>query len=263
MTIPLYSGFEGARLPWSGREMLAETRHTPDTDMAAHYGNLPTEVRGARDCLSWRHPIAPRVQIAAQAGLDRVIWDMSHFDLPEDPEAHAVACEAALGPGAWAIAVNEPTIHGRFLGEGSIRFVEAAERMMRAAPSLRYACCDALHDLRPETWWATDRLVESGLVELIGVNYYPHCGQATIGEVLGEARRRYPGIPLAITETGFHVGHHNLPRGEGRLEWLSIMRGLCEEAGGVEFICWFPWLDMPDWDDPNDPDWPCGWPVTA
>lgn len=260
--IPLLAGFDGTRIPWSGREMLDETRHTPDTDMAAHYAAVrPMGATGARDCLSWRHDIKARVEIASGAGLDRVIYDMAHFDLPPDPEGHAVACERALGAGAWAIAVNEPTMHGAFLGEGSIRFVEAAERMMRAAPNLRYACCDPLHELRRETWWATDRLVESGLVELVGINYYPHCGQATLREVLGEARRRYPGIPLAITETGWHVGHPRLAPGERRMEWLQTVRRVCEDAGGVEFICWMPWLDTPSWNCASEGVWACGWPA--
>lgn len=257
----LHAGFDGTRLPWSGRDMLVETRHTPGTDMAAHYAGLgPLGVRGARDCLPWFHDIGARVEIASGAGLDRVTWDMVHFDLPPDPVAHAIACEAAIGAGGWAIAVNEPTMHGAFLYEGSIRFVEAAERMMRAAPSLRYACCDPLHDLRPETWWATDRLVESGLIELVGINYYPHCGMVPLTLILREARARYPGVPLAITETGWHVGHPFLSPGERRAEWLETVRRVCEDAGGVEFICWMPWLDMPSWNCPNEGLWACGWP---
>lgn len=261
--IPLYAGFDGTRIPWSGREMLVETRHTPDTDMAAHYAALGPDLRGARDCLSWRFPILPRVDIARSAGLDRVLWDMSHFDLPPDPEEHAVACEMALGPGAWAIAVNEPTIHGGFLGEGSIRFVEAAERMMRAAPSLRYACCDPLHVMSPEEWWATDRLVSSGLVELLGIDYYPMHARHPLRDVIREAKRRHPGVPVAIMETSWHINHPRLPPGDFRRSWLHHVQQECEEAGGVDFICWCPWLDMPSWDCPSQGVWPCGWPAAV
>lgn len=214
-------------------------------------------VVGARDGLSWRHSIFDRVRAVPQGF--PVMWDMVHFDMPPEPEDHAVACAHAIGEGGWAIAVNEPTAHGMFHGEGSWRYVETAIRMMQAAPTLNYACCDPLHGLEAEQWWATDRLVESGMIHLVGINYYPIHSNVLLREIIREARRRYPGIDLAITETSWHVDHPRLPGGDRRAEWIDEVRRECDEAGGVRFICWYPWLDMPDWDNPDAPRWPSGW----
>ena len=260
--IPTWAGFECGRLPWNGHDLLHSTGHVPGVGMEAHYAHaIRHGASGARDGLSWRHDIASRVKAAAPGF--PVMWDMVHFDMPPDPEAHAVSCAAALEKGTLAIAVNEPSIHAHFAGDGqSYPFVDAALRMMRAAPRLRYATCDALHDLNPATWWATDRLVDSGLIEIVGINYYPHCATVPLISVLHEARRRYPGMPLAITETGWHVDHPNLPPGERRLQWLDQVRQDCEAVGGVKFITWYPWLDMPCWDQ-SGARWPCGWPEEA
>lgn len=260
MSAPIFAGFDPGRLPWSGVDILHETGHLPGGRMEAHYARAAAQgAAGARDGLPWRHDIAARV-LAVPEGFP-VLWDMVHFDMPPDPEAHAAAVEAALGPGGWCIAVNEPTIHACFSGDGqSWPYVETALRMMRAAPSLRYASCDALHHLDPATWWATDRLVESGLVGLVGLNYYPHYGRVPFSDILREAKRRYPGIPLAITETGWHVDHPHLDRGERRREWLDHVQREC--AGEVEWIAWYPWLDMPCWEG-SGARWPCGWPEAA
>lgn len=256
---PLWAGFESARLPWSGRDMLEETRHTPQTDMWSHYLDLPDYVVGARDCLSWRHSRWSRVQ-NTKIGLP-IMWDMVHFDMPPDPEEHADICESVLGQKTWAIAVNEPTIHAEFNKlDGSWSTVETAIRMMKAAPRLRYAACDALCTLDPVRWWATDKLVESGLVELVGLNFYPHSMSETPTTLIREAKKRYPGIKISITETGWHWGHPDLNPEDCRRQWLDYITAVCDYEGDIEFICWFPWLDMPDWNDPSKPHWLCGWP---
>ena len=262
MNAPIFAGFECGRLPWNGHDLLHSTGHLPGGGMERHYAHaVHHRAAGARDGLSWRHDITARVR-AVPDGFP-VIWDMVHFDMPPDPEAHAAAVADALGPGGRCIAVNEPTIHAQFQGDGqSWPFVDAALRMMRAAPGLRYATCDALHDLSPETWWATDRLVESGLIELVGVNYYPHCARVPLRDVIREARARYPGLPLAVTETGWHVDHPHLPPGERRQEWLEQVQRECIEGGGVEFVCYYPWLDQPAWDGSGEI-WPCGFPGEA
>lgn len=258
--IPLWAGFESARLHWNGHDLLHSTGHLPGCGMERHYTEATrTGAVGARDGLPWRHDIQARVR-AVPEGFP-VMWDMVHFDMPPDPVAHALMIESVLPEGSWAIAVNEPTQHGRFHGQGSIGYVETAINMMRAAAGLRYACCDPLHDLAPETWWATDRLVESGQIELVGINYYPHSARVSLREIVREAHRRYPGVPVAITETSWHVGHPDLPVGDMRPQWLQHIRQECEIGGGVEFICWFPWLDMPIWDAPEQGRWTCGWPV--
>ena len=265
MTAPLHAGFECGRLPWSGMDLLHETRHTPETDMAAHYASaIAHGATAARDGLSWRHDIAAR--IAAVPDGFPVTWDMVHFDMPPDPEAHAAAVASALGAGGRCIAVNEPTIHAQFCADGqSWPYVETAMRMMRAAPGLRFACCDPLHDLDPATWWATDRLVESGLVDTVGINYYPHHARVPLAAIIREARTRYPGLAIAVTETGWHEGHENnrfFPHIPDRRAWLAHVQREIVGAGGVQSVCWYPWLDMPCWDGSGDL-WPCGWPEAA
>lgn len=259
---PLWAGFDPGRLPWSGVDLLQETGHLPGGGMEAHYASAITQgAVGARDGLPWRHDIAARVA-AVPEGFP-VLFDMVHFDDPPDPEAHAVAVEAALGADGWAVALNEPTAHGRMCGDGqSWPHVETALRMMRAAPSLRYACCDPLHSLAPEEWWATDRLVESGLIRLVGVNYYPIHASVPLRDILREAKARYPGLPIAITETGWHNGHHRLPPGDMRLQWLAHVQQECAAAGGVRFIAWYPWLNAPCWDGTGAV-WECGFPENA
>lgn len=259
MTSPLFAGFDPGRLPWNGVDLLRATGHIPGGGMERNYARaIAAGAVGARDGLPWRHDIAARVA-AVPAGFP-VIWDMVHFDMPPDPEAHAAAVGALLGPGGRCIAVNEPSIHAHFQGDGqSWPYVETALRMMRVAPQLRYATCDALHDLDPATWWATDRLVESGLIETVGINYYPHESRVPLADILREARARYPGVPIAITETGWHVDYPGLPRGERRMDWLRDVQTI---AAGVEWVCYYPWLDTPCWNGTGDI-WPCGYPAAA
>lgn len=258
--IPLYAGFESIRMPWSGRDILVESRHMPNTDMQLHYDQLPPEVYGVRDTLSWRHSIADRVAIA-QRSRRKMLWDFVHFDMPDDPEMHALACSISLPENSWAIAVNEPTIHAEFNGiDGSASTVATAIRMMESTVGINYACCDALCTLDPVRWWATDRLVESGYIKLVGLNFYPHSMEACPELLIREAKKRYPGVRLAVTETGWHVGHPDLPPVDFRRQWIDCIRRICENEGDIEFICWYPWLDGPDWNDPSKPHWVNGWP---
>ena len=113
--IPIIAGFECGRLHWSGHDLLHSTGHLPDAGMAHHYATaIGQGAAGARDGLSWRHDVVARVQ-AVPDGFP-VIWDFCHFDLPPRPAAHAIACAVALPPGAWAIAVNEPSVGRRVSG---------------------------------------------------------------------------------------------------------------------------------------------------
>ena len=145
--------------------------------MARHYRHAVAEgVVGARDGLSWRHDIVARVNTAPRGF--PVIWDLVHFDAPPRPAQHAVACCLALPPDAWAIAVNEPSVGRRVAGMTPGRATEMALRIMSTAACLpvrpRFATCDPFHHLHPNVFKATDRLVASGHVQMVGVNYYPH-----------------------------------------------------------------------------------------
>ena len=219
-----------------------------------------------RDGLSWRHDIVARVQ-AVPAGFP-VIWDMAHFDLPRRPAQHAIACSLALPDGAWAIAVNEPSVGRRVAGVVRSRAVEAAVKMMTTAAMLprrpRFATCDPFHHLHHEVFRATDRLVASGHVQMVGVNYYPHHAIEPLHRVLRAVADRYR-LPVMITETGWHDGlhaaHRRFPHIRDRWDWLAHVHAEIALSGvPVAGLCWYPWLDMPAWDNPAHGRWPCGWP---
>ena len=265
--VPIVAGFECGRLHWSGHDLLHSTDHLPQGGMAHHYATAIAQgARGARDGLSWRHDVVARVQ-AVPAGFP-VIWDFCHFDLPPRPAAHAIACTVALPPGAWAIAVNEPSVGRRVSGITPARAVAAARKMMTSAAMLpnapRFATCDPFHHLAPLVFRATDELVSTGLIGMVGVNYYPHHAVEPLHRVLRAVADRYR-LPVMIAETGWHDGlraaHRRFPHICDRWGWLDHVRAEIALSGvPVTGICWYPWLDMPDWDDPRRGSWPCGWP---
>jgi beta-glucosidase/6-phospho-beta-glucosidase/beta-galactosidase len=96
------------------------------------------------------------------------------------------------------------------------------------------------------------------LVDVIGVNYYPHNqwlvngGTVPLGhqhfrplhELLGMVQERY-GLPLLIAETG--------AEGSARAAWLSYVGGEAREAiaAGIDLrgICLYPIQDYPGWDN--------------
>ena len=264
---PLLAGFECGRLHWNGHDLLHSTGHLPDGRMQHHYGVALAEgAAGARDGLSWRHDIVARVR-AVPDGFP-VIWDFAHFDLPPRPAQHALACATALPPNSWAIAVNEPSVGRRVSGVIRSRAVKAALRMMTTVAMLpdrpRFATCDPFHHLHPEVFRATDQLVASGLIEMVGINYYPHHAIEPLHHVLRVVADRWR-LPVMITETGWHDGlhaaHRRFPHIHDRWGWLAHVRAEVERSGvPVAGICWYPWLDMPDWGDPHRGRWPCGWP---
>ncbi|WP_299360397.1 hypothetical protein [uncultured Paracoccus sp.] len=265
--VPIVAGFECGRLHWNGHDLLHSTDHLPPTGMGHHYATAMGQgIAGARDGLSWRHDIVARVQ-AVPAGLP-VMWDFCHFDLPPRAAAHAIACAVALPPGAWAIAVNEPSVGRRVSGITPSRAIDVARRMMTSVAMLpdrpRFATSDPFHHLAPSAFRATDALVATGLIEMVGVNYYPHHAVEPLHRVLRAVADRYQ-LPVMITETGWHQGlpaaHRRFPHVADRWAWLQHVRDEIALSGvPVRGICWYPWLDMPDWDHPGRAPWPCGWP---
>lgn len=266
-TTSLIAGFECGRLHWNGHDLLVSTDHLPQGAMAAHYDHARSEgAIGARDGLSWRHDIVARIR-AVPEGFP-VIWDLVHFDRPPRPAQHAIACALALPPGAWAIAVNEPSVGSRVSGMTRARAVETAKLMMRTVATLpqrpRFATCDPFHHLHPAVFAATDALVATGMVELVGINYYPHHAVEPLHRVIRAVSDRY-GLPVMIAETGWHDGlpaaHRRFPHVHDRRGWLSHVHDEIDRSGvRVRGVCWYPWIDMPAWDDPAHGRWPCGWP---
>jgi hypothetical protein len=267
MTIPLWAGFECGHLGWCDQDLLIETRHTPSSDMTAHYAAAAgLGITTARDGLPWRHRSEPRV--AAVPDGTRVIWDLCHFDPPPRPDAHAIRCAKAITGPAHIVAVNEPSVWPLLCRRPKKAAIATARRMMTAFGLMRDArfyTCDPFHHLNEAVFAATDALVATGWISVVGVNYYPHDATVPLVDVLRAVAGRY-GLPVAIMETGWHVGHPEAQRrfpfiGNSQAAWLAHVRDEVAASGvPVEGICWYPFLDQPVWGKPGTRRrWPCGY----
>ena len=236
--------------------------------MRRHYADATAlGVCVARDGLPWRHDSVAR--IAAVPAAVRVVWDLCHFDPPERPELHALRCARALGAGASILAVNEPSIWPLLCRRPRRSGIAMAKRMMSAVAlhvAARFYTSDPMHWLEEQVFAATDALVATGHIAVVGVNYYPHEARVPLREVLATAWRRY-GLPLALMETSWHRGHrkaiHRFPAiGDCQHAWLAHVQDEVAASGApVEGICWYPWLDQPVWGRPRGrARWPCGYP---
>ncbi|WP_143145595.1 glycosyl hydrolase 53 family protein [Devosia enhydra] len=76
--------------------------------------------------------------------------------------------------------------------------------MARAAknhhPGVKVLTTDPVVGVDDRQFAATDRLVAAGLVDVVGVNYYPHTARTSLGKVLLNTWRRY-GKPVMVAET--------------------------------------------------------------
>ena len=101
--------FECGFLGWNGHDLLVTTGHLPRAD-GRHYALAKRHgLLAARDGLPWRHDPLPRLALAAAMRV-QVIWDLSHYDPPQDPVGHArrVAVAAGQSGPLWLCPVNEP-----------------------------------------------------------------------------------------------------------------------------------------------------------
>ena len=267
--IPLFAGFEGARLHWNGHDTLIQTRHTPQQDMARHYARaIEQGATGFRDTLPERYSIEDRHACArAEAPNALIVWSAVHFDQPLDAVAHARAIAEVLGPRDRLIAVNEPSIGAGVAGVDQNDAVANAHRMMEAAlavnPELRFWTCDPTHNCSLNTWAATDQLVSAFAkeIEVVGCNYHAAWAGAPLRDILKCAADRYPDHMIALTETSWHEG---LPSSAVKFPWVHNRRDWWShiqeevEYSGVPLACmtWAPWLNM-SW-EPGEP-WPNGW----
>ncbi|WP_152046296.1 glycoside hydrolase family protein [Aureimonas psammosilenae] len=261
--LPILAGFECGRLGWNGHDLLLTTRHVPGDRMAAHY-RLAAEhgLTKARDGLPWRHDTARRLQTAEALGAD-VIWDLSHFDPPDDPVGHArsVAQAARQDRPLWICPVNEPSIYPMLAGMGWEDAVRLAVTMIRVAkdhhPDIRVLTCDPLNGIGERQFAATDALVATGLVDMVGVNYYPHTARTVLSKVLVKTARRYR-LPILVAETSWHDGHREQMRrypGWNKGDWLRHVLSEAAVAGAkgadLKGVCWYPIVDSPPWDRPG------------
>lgn len=231
--------------------------------MAHHYGLASRHgIARARDGLPWRHDPVPRLAAARDAGLS-VVWDLTHFDPPPDPVGHArrVALGAAADRPLWICPVNEPSLSPRLCGMGLHDAVRMGIEMVRVAkdhhPDVRVLVTDPITGIGDRQFAATDALVGSGFVDVVGVNYYPHTRRAGLAKVLTKTARRYR-LPVMVAETSWHDGHpvHRRLHPEWRKgDWLRHVLGEIEVAVGrgaaIAGLCWYPFVDCPPWNAPR------------
>lgn len=269
MRAPLFAGFEGAWLHWNGHCTVAHTRHTAETDMAAHYREaLHQGATGFRDVLPERFDVAARRSAARRAAPGAIIcWSLTHWDQPRDPVRHAVAAVEGAGPLDRFIAVNEPSVGQAVSGWTADHALRMAIEMMDSAgstnPYAQWWTCDPAHHCAPEVWRITDELVRAfgPAIEVVGCNYHAAHAGAPLRDVLRGASDRYPDQRIGLTETSWHDGHTGcegrFPHIRSRAEWWDHVLGEID-ASGVPLACatWMPWLDMAF--EPGSV-WPNGW----
>jgi len=231
--------------------------------MVEHYAIAAAHgLTRARDGLPWRHDAAARLRSAETAGMD-AIWDLNHFDPPDDPVGHArsVALAARRDRPLWICPVNEPSLYPALAGTSRDDAVGLALTMIRVArdhhPDVRVLTTDPLTGIGERQFEATDALVARGGVDLIGVNYYPHTARTTLSKVLLKTARRYR-LPILVAETSWHDGHREQARrypGWNKGDWLRHVLAEVETArskgADVVGVCWYPIVDCPPWNRPG------------
>jgi hypothetical protein len=160
----------------------------------------------------------------------------------------AVAALRAAGA-AHPIMVCEPLISVMPVDDGAAAAAEAAA-MIEAS----FAAVARIRDADPAA------------IDVLGLNFYPHNqwrtdgvrifpgdpGHRPLGTLLAAAARRFPDLPLAISETGMEE--------PGGARWLAQIGDELEAArlAGVRIVgvCVYPVADYPGWDDGRH--CPCG-----
>jgi hypothetical protein len=259
----LMAGFECGHLGWNGHDLLVTTGHLPGAGQERHYRiALDHGLCTARDGLPWRHDPASRIAAAASAGIE-VIWDLNHYDPPPDPVEHARRCALAADRARplWLCPVNEPMIYPMLAGMSWEAATDLAITMASVArdhhPDVKLLSTDPITGIGERQFAATDRLVAAGMVDVVGVNYYPHTARTSLLKVLLKTWRRY-GKPILVSETSWHDGHrdhHRRHPGFDKGQWLRHMLAELDEAQarGVQLagLCWYPIIDCPPWNHPK------------
>ena len=139
--------------------------------------------------------------------------------------------------------------------------VDLAITMARVArdhhPDVRLLATDPIVGIGDRQFAATDALMAAGVVDVIGVNYYPHNARTALRKVLAKVARHYR-RPIMVAETSWHDGHpahHRRHPGWTKGDWLRhvLDEVAAAEAGGADIVgvCWYPIVDSPPWDRPR------------
>lgn len=261
----IQAGFECGRLEWQDNFcLLTGSRHLPEQEMRAHYEIVKAHgIRTVRDGLPWWLPIAPRLRVAQEAGIE-AIWDLNHYWRHPDPLGYAARVAAAVREVCpeqplWC-CFNELSFHPIMCrGESFASVVEQSRRILlalRAAlPDVRLITAEPAH--RPHEIGAHAPLAD--LADVIGINVYPHEMKRSIGRSLKDVAKRY-GKPVMIAETGLHLGHRRRWKGiDGKGEWLRmVLEEVKRSHVHVMGVCWYPIVNMPAWNAPRRRRWDHG-----
>jgi hypothetical protein len=259
----LQAGFECGHLGWNNHDLLATTRHLPGSQMEAHFQIVARHgLTTVRDGLPWRHDPAERIKTAERCNIE-AIWDLSHYDPPPDPVNHARQRANLADPAKplWICPVNEPMLYPRLAGMTWEAAAELALTMVRVArdhhPDVRVVTTDPITGVGDRQFAATDRIAGGGMVDVVGVNFYPHTARTPLLKVLVKTWKRY-GKPILVSETSWHdghPGHHRLHPGWNKGQWLKHIENevAAAQLKGVQVagICWYPIVDCPPWNRPR------------
>jgi hypothetical protein len=103
------------------------------------------------------------------------------------PGVHAIRYAKARCGSFSIVAVDEPSIWPSLCGRSRKSGIAVAKRMVTAFGLFTDACfytCDPFHSLDEEVFVATDALVATGWISVVGVNYYPHHSTVPLADVL-------------------------------------------------------------------------------
>jgi hypothetical protein len=151
----------------------------------------------------------------------------------------------------WLCPVNEPLLYPAMAGVPRAAAIGMALTMSRVAkdhhPDVRILTTDPITGIGEQQFACTDALVAAGIVDVVGVNYYPHTARTVLRKVLVKTWRRYR-KPVLVSETSWHDGHpHHRKRypGFSKATWFHHIAGevavAVAEAAGVDVagICWY------------------------
>lgn len=265
MTIDILAGFECGLIHDGRLDLLAATRHEPHDRQGIHYGIARGQgVRRCRDGLPFHKNAVQRIKVAQAADME-VIWDLCHFDPVSISETrqHATAVGAAMRflDTIRLCPMNEPSVvpmltGGRFSQNDAIERAKLYMQMISDNhPNPVFYSVDVINGGGHAQFAATDVLVATGQISVVGINYYPQWSTVPLRDVIATVWKRYS-LPVMISETSWHDGHpgqaDNFPAMKTKGRWFRHVLNECEiaqEAGAeIDGLCWYPFTDMPSWD---------------